>query len=74
MILKQSQLFTKTLREAPAGEEAANAILLERGGFIVKNSAGVYTFLPLGWLGFYGTKLVRQQRFIMERLWLYWPF
>ena len=49
MILKQSQLFTKTLREAPAGEEAANAILLERGGFIVKNSAGVYTFLPLGW-------------------------
>ncbi len=26
-----------------------NAQLLERGGFIFKNSAGVYTFLPYGW-------------------------
>ena len=49
MIQKQSGLFTKTLRESPAGEEAANAVLLERGGFIYKNSAGIYTILPLGW-------------------------
>lgn len=49
MIQKQSKLFTKTLREAPSGEEAANAIFLERGGFVYKTSAGVYSFLPLGW-------------------------
>lgn len=45
----QSQLFTKTKKEAPKDEEAINAQLLERAGFIYKNSAGVYTFLPLGW-------------------------
>ncbi len=47
--MRLSQLFTKPLREAPKGEESVNAKLLERGGFIYKNSAGVYTYLPLGW-------------------------
>src|SRR3989338_2912541 len=47
--MKLSQLFTKTLKEAPADEEAVNAKLLIRGGFVFKNSAGVYSFLPLGW-------------------------
>lgn len=47
--MRFSQLFTKTRRENPQGEEAINAQLLERGGFIYKNSAGIYTFLPLGW-------------------------
>src|SRR3989338_5032580 len=47
--MKLSQLFTKTLREAPTDEEAINAKLLIRGGFVFKNSAGVYSFLPLGW-------------------------
>ena len=47
--MRQSTLFTKTLREAPQDEVAQNAILLERGGFAYKNSAGVYTNLPLGW-------------------------
>lgn len=46
--MRQSHLFTKTLREAPAGEVAKNAQLLLRGGFIYKNMAGVYSFLPLG--------------------------
>ncbi len=45
----QSQLFTKTKREAPKDEEAINARLLIRAGFIDKLMAGVYTFLPLGW-------------------------
>jgi len=44
----QSQLFTKTKKEAPKGEEAINAQLLIRAGFIDKLMAGVYTFLPLG--------------------------
>ena len=47
--MRLTELFTKTLREAPADEEAINAKLLIRGGFVFKNSAGVYSFLPLGW-------------------------
>jgi prolyl-tRNA synthetase len=46
--MRQSQLFTKTLREPPTDEIAANAILLERGGFVYKIMAGVYAYLPLG--------------------------
>ena len=47
--MKLSQLFSKTTRENPSDETSVNAQLLERGGFIYKNSSGVYTFLPLGW-------------------------
>lgn len=47
--MKQSHLFTTTLKEAPKDEVSINAQLLERGGFIYKNSAGIYTQLPLGW-------------------------
>ena len=43
-----TNLFTKTLREAPADEVSKNAILLIRGGYINKEMAGVYDFLPLG--------------------------
>src|SRR3989338_783055 len=45
----QSQLFTKTLKSVPADEPSANAQLLMRGGFVYKNSAGIYSYLPLGW-------------------------
>ena len=45
----QSQLFTKTSKTAPKDEEAINAKLLIRGGYIRKMSAGVYSLLPLGW-------------------------
>jgi prolyl-tRNA synthetase len=44
----QSQLFTKTIKEAPKDEVSVNANLLTRAGFIYKNSAGIYSFLPLG--------------------------
>lgn len=47
--MRQTQLFTKTRREAPADEVSKNAILLSRGGFINKEMAGVYSYLPLGW-------------------------
>jgi prolyl-tRNA synthetase len=47
--MKQSELFTRVAREAPKDEVAVNARLLERAGFIYKNSAGIYSFLPLGW-------------------------
>lgn len=46
--MRQSELFTKTRREAPKDEEAKNAILLIRAGFIHKELAGVYSYLPLG--------------------------
>lgn len=46
--MRQSQLFTKTRKEAPADEVAKNARLLIQGGFIHKNMAGVYSYLPLG--------------------------
>lgn len=46
--MRQSQLFTRTRREAPKDEEAKNAQLLIRAGFVHKEMAGVYTFLPLG--------------------------
>ncbi len=46
--MKQSQLFTKTRKEAPSDEVSKNAQLLIRAGFIHKEMAGVYSFLPLG--------------------------
>jgi len=45
----QSKLFTKTLKEFPKDEVSVNALFLEKAGFVYKNSAGVYTYLPLGW-------------------------
>ena len=46
--MKQSHLFTKTKKEAPKDEVSRNAELLIRAGFIHKEMAGVYSFLPLG--------------------------
>ena len=46
--MRQSQLFTKTRKEAPSEEVSRNAQLLIRAGYIHKEMAGVYDFLPLG--------------------------
>jgi prolyl-tRNA synthetase len=46
--MRQSKLFTKTRREAPSDEVAKNAQLLIRAGYINKELAGVYAYLPLG--------------------------
>ena len=46
--MRVSQLFTKTSKNAPSDEVAKNAQLLIRAGFIHKEMAGVYTYLPLG--------------------------
>jgi prolyl-tRNA synthetase len=46
--MRQSELFTKVLRDAPKDEMAVSAQLLIRAGFIHKEMAGVYAFLPLG--------------------------
>ncbi|PIS16874.1 MAG: prolyl-tRNA synthetase [Candidatus Portnoybacteria bacterium CG09_land_8_20_14_0_10_44_13] len=47
--MRQSQLLTKAVKEAPAKEESISARLLIRGGFIDKLAAGLFNFLPLGW-------------------------
>ena len=47
--MRVSQQFTKTLRDAPADEVAKNAKLLIRGGYVHKEMAGAYAYLPLGW-------------------------
>ncbi len=46
--MRQSQLFTKTRKEAPSDEVSKNAQLLIKAGFIHKEIAGVYAYLPLG--------------------------
>ena len=46
--MRQSQLFSKTLKDSPADEISKNAQLLIRAGFISKEMAGVYSYLPLG--------------------------
>ena len=46
--MKQSFLFTKTRKEAPADETSKNAQLLIRAGYVHKEMAGVYDLLPLG--------------------------
>jgi prolyl-tRNA synthetase len=49
VIARQSQLFIPTLRDDPADAEAVSHKLLVRGGYIRQVSAGIWTFLPLGW-------------------------
>lgn len=46
--MRQSTLFTKTRKEAPGDEVAKNAQLLIRAGYVYKEMAGVYAYLPLG--------------------------
>ncbi|HVA31330.1 MAG TPA: proline--tRNA ligase [Gaiellaceae bacterium] len=49
MIARASQLFIPTLRDDPADAEAASHKLLVRGGYIRQMSAGLWTYMPLGW-------------------------
>jgi len=46
--MRMRQLFTKTNKTAPADEVAKNARLLIRAGYVYKEMAGVYSYLPLG--------------------------
>lgn len=46
--MRQSKLFSKTRKDAPKDEVSKNAGLLIRAGFINKEMAGVYSYLPLG--------------------------
>ncbi len=46
--MRQSKLFTKTRKEAPKDEVSKNAQLLIRAGYVHKEMAGVYAYLPPG--------------------------
>ena len=46
--MRQSFLFTKTRKNSPSDEQAKNAELLIRAGYVHKEMAGVYALLPLG--------------------------
>lgn len=46
--MKTSHLFTKTLRHSPKGETAKSSQYLLRAGYLQKQMAGVYAYLPLG--------------------------
>lgn len=46
--MRLSKTFIKTLREAPKDETAKNGALLTRAGYVHKEMAGVYDYLPLG--------------------------
>ncbi len=46
--MRLSQNFTKTRKDAPADEKSKNAQLLIKAGYIYKDSAGIYGYLPLG--------------------------
>lgn len=46
--MRLSHLFTKSSKTVPADETAKNAQLLIQGGYVHKEMAGVYSYLPLG--------------------------
>jgi prolyl-tRNA synthetase len=46
--MRLSQLFTKTSKNVPADETSKNAQLLIQAGYVYKEMAGVYAYLPLG--------------------------
>lgn len=46
--MKLSESFVKTLRDVSRDETAKNAQLLIRAGYVYKELAGVYDYLPLG--------------------------
>jgi len=48
MLLRQTQLVSRTSREASKEDVSVNAQLLVRAGFVDKLFAGVYSYLPLG--------------------------
>ena len=46
--MRLSKTFIKTLRDAPKDETAKNGIFLIRAGYIHKEMAGIYDYMPLG--------------------------
>ncbi len=47
--MRFSRSHIPTLKEAPAEATVASHVFLIRGGYMRKEAAGIYSFLPLGW-------------------------
>ena len=47
--MKLSQMHFRTLREVPTEAEIPSHILLLRAGMIKKVTAGIYSYMPMGW-------------------------
>ncbi len=61
--MRMSQLFSQTLREAPADAEVASHQLLLRAGFIRQLASGIFSYLPLA-----RRSLDRIERIIREEM------
>lgn len=48
-IMRFSNIFIPTLREAPTEAEAASHILMLRAGYVRQLASGLYIYLPLAW-------------------------
>ena len=62
-MLRMSRIYAPTLKEDPSDADIASARLLLRAGFIRKEAAGLYTFLPLG-----NRVLAKIERIIREEM------
>ncbi|MDG4655935.1 proline--tRNA ligase [Ectobacillus antri] len=63
--MRQSMIFSPTLREVPADAEVKSHQLLLRAGFMRQNASGIYSFLPLGLKVLHNVeKIIREE---MER-------
>src|SRR3954451_19229119 len=61
-VVRASTLFLPTLRDDPTDAEAVSHKLLVRGGFIRQVSAGLWSYLPLGWrVHRKGEQIVREE-------------
>ncbi len=61
-MLRMSTLFLRTLRDDPADAEVASHRLLVRAGYIRRIAAGIYSWLPLGYITFRNIeKIVRDE-------------
>lgn len=47
-LMKATQFFISTLKEAPADAEVVSHKLMMRAGFIKRLGAGIYTYMPMG--------------------------
>ncbi len=60
--MRLSRTFVKTTKQTPSDEVSKNAQLLIRAGFIHKEMAWVYVFLPFGWRVFNKiAKIIREE-------------
>jgi len=72
--MRQTQLFTRTIKELPKDETSYNAQMLIRAGFVDKLAAGVYSFLPLGWRVINRIReIIREEMFKIEGQEIYLP-